>query len=327
MAGSEGESIAAARVRMRRKIRLGAWSFPRFRAFSSSEKMYPSKRVAILVASPLALILFAALVIPAGTFFVFSFLSFNLRQAQADLTLENYVVALTDPLYRRLAWNTLLIAAPTTLFSVLGGYLIAYYLAFSAVRSRNPLLALVVFSMLASYLVRIYAWRTILGEQGILNSALIAFGLTDGPIELLLFSRTAVIVAQVNLILPFTTLLLYSSLLSISQDIRESASDLGAAPGEVIRRIVIPLSGTALLSATAFTLFVSAGDFVTPVFLGGINSATFGTAIADELRVTSNYALGSALSFVMLFAFAVMYVLARFVMRFVGFLPPIGTQR
>jgi spermidine/putrescine transport system permease protein len=267
-----------------------------------------------------------ALVIPAGTFFVFSFFSFNLRQAQAGFTLENYIVALTDPLYQRLAWNTLLIATPTTLYSVFGGYLIAYYLAFRAARSRNPLLALVVFSMLASYLVRIYAWRTILGEQGILNSALSAIGWINGPIDLLLFSRTAVIVAQVNLLLPFTTLLLYSSLLSISRDIRESARDLGAAPGEVIRRIVIPLSGPALLAATAFTFFVSAGDFITPVFLGGINSATFGTAIADELRVTSNYAMGSALSFVMLLAFVVMYVVVRFIMRLAGFLPTLGTQ-
>jgi spermidine/putrescine transport system permease protein len=288
--------------------------------------MHPTFRMSVLVTSPLALILLVTLVIPAGTFFVFSFLTFNLRKVQMHFTLDNYVIALTDPLYRKLAWNTLLIATPTTLLAVVGGYLVAYYLAFNAARSRNPLLALVVLSMMASYLVRIYAWRTILGEQGIFNSALAYIGFTDGPIELLLFSRMAVTVAQVNIFLPFTTLLLYSSLLSITRDLRESACDLGAAPGEVIRRIVIPLSGTALLSATMFTFFVSAGDFITPVFLGGRNSATFGTAIADELRLTSNYALGSALSFIMLFGFAVSYLLVKYPMKLVGFLPRRGIE-
>ena len=286
--------------------------------------MNPTARMSVLVTTPLALILLVSLVIPAGIFFVYSFLTFNLRQVQVNFTLENYFIALTDPLYRKLAWNTLLIATPTTLLAVAGGYLTAYYLVFNAERSRNPLLALVVLSMMASYLARIYAWRTILGEQGILNSALASIGLTDKPIELLLFSRTAVIIAQVNIFLPFTTLLLYSSLLSIERDLRESARDLGAAPGEVIRRIVIPLSGSALLSAIMFTFFVSAGDFITPVFLGGRNSATFGTAIADELHVTSNYALGSALSFVMLLGFAVFYVLVRYPMKLVGFLPRRG---
>jgi spermidine/putrescine transport system permease protein len=286
--------------------------------------MYYATRLPVIFIAPLSLLLGATLVVPAGIFFGYSFRSVSFRQIQPGLTWENYAAVLTDPLYWRLASNTLLIAVPTTLASVACGYLLAYFLVFHAGRMRGPLLAAIVLSMMASYLVRIYAWRTILGEEGILNSALQIIGATNEPIGLLLFSRSAVVVAQVNIILPFTTLLLYASLTSITRDIREGARDLGAGPLEVVRRIVLPLTGPSLLSAVVFTLFVSAGDFVTPVFLGGTNSATFGTVIADELRITSNFGLGSALSFAMLGGFGLSYVAVRSAMKTLGLLPGSG---
>ena len=117
------------------------------------------------------------------------------------------------------------------LISVAGGYAIAYYLAFKAKRSRTPLFALVVVSMLASYLARIYAWRTLMGSDGIVNSTLQSLGLVHHPVSWLIFSRTPVILAEANLYLPIAALILYASLSGLPPELEEAARDLGAGQG------------------------------------------------------------------------------------------------
>jgi spermidine/putrescine transport system permease protein len=267
-------------------------------------------------------LLIATILVPAATFLVYSFYRFVLLEPRAGFELTNYSTVLSDPLYRKLAWNSLAIAVPTTVLSVVFGYVIAYYLAFVAgTRPRQVVLALVVISLMASYLVRIYAWRTLLGEHGLINSALESVGLINKSLGFLLFSRFAVVVAQVNLFLPFTTLLLYASLSGLSSQLVEGARDLGARRAEALRRVLLPLSGQAILAAASLTFFLSAGDYITPVFLGGTNASTFGTAISDQLRITGNYPLGAALSFVMVAAFAGVYVVLRLSMRATKLLP------
>jgi spermidine/putrescine transport system permease protein len=281
-------------------------------------------RLGAALASPLILLLIATIVVPAGTFLAYSFYDFVLLEPKPGFQLDHYSTALTDPLYHKLAWNSIAIAVPATVLSVAFGYVLAYYLAFVASRrSRQVLLALVVISLMASYLVRIYAWRTLLGEQGLINSALEGIGLIDKPFGFLLFSRFAVVVAQVNLFLPFTALLLYASLSGLSAQLVEGARDLGARRAEALRRVLVPLSGHAILAAAALTFFLSAGDYITPVLLGGTNSSTFGTAISDQLRITGNYPLGAALSFVMVAGFAAVYWGLRLSMRAAGMLPKV----
>ena len=146
-------------------------------------------------------------------------------------------------LYRIVARNTLAIAIPTTVISVVGGYAIGYYLVFGATRGRRLLLTLVVVAMLASYLARIYAWRTLMGEQGIVNSALISIGVTDKPVSWLLFSRVPVVAAEVNLFMPIAALISFASLSGVPPEVREVARDLGAGPVQTLRRITVPLSG------------------------------------------------------------------------------------
>jgi spermidine/putrescine transport system permease protein len=180
--------------------------------------------------------------------------------------------------------------------------------------------------MMASYLARIYAWRTLMGDDGIINSGLHSAGLIDHPIGFLLFSRFAAIVAEINLYLPFVTLLLYAGLSTVSTDVSEAARDLGAGRGQVLRRVILPLIGPALLAGVAFTFFLSCGDYITPALLGGASSDTFGTAIADQLEVSLNYPLGAAISFVMVAAFVVFFVGVRFAMRSTHLLPRLQAQ-
>lgn len=280
-----------------------------------------SRRLAAFLITPLGALLLFGVVIPVALLFAFSFFHLHLLDVVPGATIDNYRAVLTSSLYRTYAINTLLIAAPTALLAVLGGYVLAYFLAFRS-RHARVLLAAVVIALMGSYLALIYSWRTLSGESGIFNSLLQGLHVTHAPLGILLFSRAAVIAAEINFFLPFTTLVLYSSLTSISPGLEAAARDLGASRSTTLRRVMLPLSGTALFGAMLFVFFLSAGDYITPVFLGGIgSSATFGTLIADQLSTTLNYPLGAAIAFVMLALFLALVVMLRLGMRAVGFLP------
>jgi spermidine/putrescine transport system permease protein len=282
-----------------------------------------SRRLAAFLLTPLGALLLLAVIVPVAMLFAFSFFHIGaLLQVVPSFTTDNYRKVFTTELYRTYALNTVLIAAPTALLSVVGGYVLAYYLAFRAGRARGLLLVAIVIALMGSYLALIYSWRTLSGEHGIINSLLQAAHVTDQPLSVILFSRTAVVVAETNFFLPFTTLVLFSSLTAIPPGLEAAARDLGASRRMTLRRIVLPLSGTALFGATLFVFFLAAGDYITPVFLGGIGSSgTFGTLIADQLSTTLNYPLGASIAFVMLALFAVFVVVLRLAMRGVGLLP------
>ena len=267
-----------------------------------------SRRLAVVLVLPLSLLLIVGGLVPAGILFVYSFYDYSLFQISPAFHITWYREILSNPVYRTVTRNTLAIALPTVLATVAGGYTIAYYLAFRAKRSRTPLFALVVISMLASYLARIYAWRTLMGGNGIVNSTLIAAGVIRQPISWLIFSRV-----PINLYLPIATLILFASLSGIPPELEEAARDLGAGRAQALRRVIIPPSGAALLGASALCFFLSAGDYVTPAFLGGVaSSQTLGTTIATAIQTEGNYPLGSALSFGMLLVFAI-YTVVLFV--------------
>lgn len=285
-----------------------------------------SRRGALALLAPLTLILAGAIVVPAGIFFLYSFYSFELLEPRPGFDLGHYTTVLGDELYRRLAWNTVKIALPTTIVSVCAGFALAYYIALCRGRLRSLLVALVVVSMLASYLARIYAWRTLLGQEGILASVIQTTGVGDGVPDFLFFSRVSVVIGQVNFLLPFTTLVLYAGLSGVPERLRDAGRDLGARPLTVFTRVTLPLVGPALLSAIVFTFFLSAGDYLTPLLLGGSEGSTYGTVISDQLKLTGNYPLGAALSFVMVAAFALAYAVVRLSMRSLGLLPTRGAR-
>jgi spermidine/putrescine transport system permease protein len=281
-----------------------------------------SGRVAGILLAPLGILLVAAVLIPAGILLVYSLYGYSLFEIHRQMSLDWYRQIADQDLYRIVARNTLAIAIPTTVISVVGGYAIGYYLVFGATHGRRLLLTLVVVAMLASYLARIYAWRTLMGEQGIVNSALISIGVTGKPVSWLLFSRVPVVAAEVNLFMPIAALISFASLSGVPPEMREVARDLGAGPAQTLRRITVPLSGRGLYGAAALTFFLSCGDYITPAFLGGVSSSqTIGTTISTQLVTTGNYPLGAALSFAMIVMFIVYAVVLYAVLRGCRLLP------
>lgn len=284
--------------------------------------MRAERGIAVALGFPLAALLVAGVLVPGAILFAYSFLGFSNYEIQPGFRLDWYRTILSDGIYRAVALNTLAIAVPTTIASVAGGYAIAHHIVFDARRSARVLFVLVVVSLLASYLARVYAWRTLMGSEGIINTALLSLGLVDEPVGWLLFSRFPVILAEINLYMPVAALIAFASLAGIPGEIREAARDLGAGPLQTLLRVTIPATGPAVFASAALTFFLSCGDYITPAFLGGPGTAsTFGTLIATRITMDGNYPIGAALSFTMVAAFAAYAAVLFVALRALRFLP------
>jgi spermidine/putrescine transport system permease protein len=283
--------------------------------------MQINRRLEAILLSPLGLFLMVTVVIPAVILLGYSFFAWRFLSPVSGPTLDNYLTALREPVNRQVLINTLVIGIPTTIGALVGGYALAYYTVFGGGRGRRTMFALIVTALMASYLVRIYAWRILLGDSGIINGLLVGLGVIDAPLQFLLFSRPAAILAEIALFMPLAGLAFYAALTGISPDYREASQDLGAARAETFRRITLPLTGPAVLSTTALVFFLSAGDYVTPVLVGGIDSSTVGTIIATKMGPAGDYGAGSAMSFLVLFGFVLVFLLLRALMSAGRLLP------
>ncbi|MEZ0236128.1 MAG: ABC transporter permease [Actinomycetota bacterium] len=252
---------------------------------------------------------------PLLVFLVYSFLTNELYAVGLPFTLEAYADALTSSLNRTLARNSLVVGLLTASTTVIVGLPIAYWLRFVARRSRLAVLFLITASMFASYLVRIYAWRTVLGSRGLINSALERTGLIDEPLGFLLYSRFAVVVALVHIFLPYVVLVLFAGMGPVSEGLLESARDLGANASLLWRRVLLPIMAAPAFSAFVFVFILSSADYVTPQFLGGKDGVTLGVQIQQNFIAVGNWPLAAATSFLMLLAFVAVYAIGSFALR------------
>lgn len=261
--------------------------------------------------APVTLFLTIFFVVPLGIFFVYSFWVTRRYELVADWTVANYTEAVSEPAYRRLLWNTLLLAFLASAFTLAIAYPFAYAIHFRLRRFREPLLFLVLLALFSGYLVKIYAWKTILGNRGVINEALLRLGVVDEPLSFLLYSRPAAIITFVNFLVPLAVLPIYASLQNVADEQVEAARDLGAGAWAAFRRITLPLTRDGLLVAFAFAFIIAAGDYVTPQLVGGTSGAMIGKAVVSTFGVTFNWPLGSALAFLTLAAVVTILVSAR----------------
>ncbi|MDQ7250361.1 ABC transporter permease [Dongia sedimenti] len=238
-------------------------------------------------------------VIPMCSLFVLSFWRAQGFDIVPTFTLDSYAKIASSPLYRIILLRTIGVGLVTAAITVPIAFALSYLMRFVFERRAQLILQLLLISLFSGYLVRIYAWRTILGKQGLLNSTFTWLGLIDAPIEFLIYSRFAVIVTLVGLLLPLAVLPIYSAMSNISRDHLEIASDLGSRRLYLVRTILIPMALPGVNTAFAFTFLLAAGDFVTPNLVGGSQGIMIGNVIADQFRGTgANWPLGAALAFV-----------------------------
>ncbi len=218
-----------------------------------------------------------------------------------ELTLENYRRLFGTELYPDTILFSAGIALRVTLFSLLLAYPLAYLLAFKVKRHKQLMYMAVIIPLWVSYLVRAYAWKIILGQEGILNGLLQSAGLIDQPLTFLLYSRWAVILALTHIYTPFTLMPIYAVLEAIPVTLKEASQDLYANRWQTFLRVILPLSLPGVLAGSTFAFVLSMGDFLAPQLLGGNDSALMVSNLVWSLfGVAYNWPLGAAVSVVVL---------------------------
>lgn len=251
------------------------------------------------VALPPLLWVMLCLVAPYAILFVHSFFSVADGAIVHRFTLANYAKLLETPLYLEVLWASVKIALAVTLLALCLAYPLAYYLSFHA-RHKNLLYQLVIIPLWVSYLVRAYAWKTILGSTGVLNRLLMDLHLTSQPVEFLLYSPFAVVVTLVHIYTPFAFLPIYAALEHIPRPLVEASQDLGAGARETFRRVILPLSLPGVIAGATFAFVLSLGDFLAPLLVGGPTTLMISNVVVTLFGAAYDWPLGAAISLCML---------------------------
>ncbi|WP_320200742.1 ABC transporter permease (plasmid) [Agrobacterium sp. rho-13.3] len=262
--------------------------------------------------------------LPAGFLLVYSFWTSTGFRIVPSFSMVNYVSSISSKLFIDVTLNAIFIGLVTAIVSVALSVPVAYYLTYVA-RSKAVYYAILL-TWFSSYLVRIYAWRTLLGTNGLINTLLVQIGIIDTPISVLLFSRLAVGIALVHIYLPFCVLLVVSSFSEIKKELLEAARDLGTGASGAFWKVIAPNAANGLLGAFTLTFLLASGDYVTPQMLGGTTGQTTGLLIADYFRRSGNWPLGAAQAFIMFAISVAVYVILLFVGRLTGLVPKTVTS-
>src|ERR1700720_766920 len=255
-----------------------------------------SRTYKTLVAVPPLLWVGVFLLLPYALMFAHSFWQVRDGFLIHQWNLQNYRALFTNPLYFQVFLRTARIAASVTLCSLLLGYPLAYYLSFRAGPRKELLYQLVIVPLWVSYLVRGYAWKTILGSGGVLNGFLQYLHTTPEPVSYFLYSPFAVVLMLTHIYTPFVFLPLYAALEHIPRNLVEASHDLGAGSRATFLRVILPLSLPGLLAGATFAFVLTLGDFLAPLLVGGPSSIMIANIVQSLFGTAYDWPLGAAIS-------------------------------
>ena len=187
----------------------------------------------------------------------------------------------------------------TALLCLTIGYPFSYFIARSSPSARPALLMMVMLPFWISFLLRVYAWKGILADQGILNQLLLYLGIIQEPVQML-YSNISMLVGMTYVYLPFMILPLYANLVKMDLRLLEAAYDLGASPFRAFWLVTVPLSRTGIIAGFMLVFIPSVGEFVIPSLLGGPENLMIGRVVWDEMFTSNNWPRASALAVVMI---------------------------
>lgn len=241
----------------------------------------------LLLASPLALILALFLIVPIGTIIVVSFFDYDSVRMFPAFVWTNYEELFLSPITWKTYFQTLQFAAITWAICLVVGFTVAYFLAFHI---ASPLMQTVLFLVCTipfwtSNVIRMISWIPFLGRNGLLNQALIGMGAIEEPLEFLLFSNFAVILAYVHLYALFMVVPIFNSMVRIDRALIEAARDAGATEWQVLRNVVVPLARPGIMIGSILVVAVVMGDFVTVRLMSGGQSASVGLMMVNAMSL------------------------------------------
>ena len=254
--------------------------------------------------------------VPIAIVSAYSFDVYSLDPGPHGFTLAAWHDFIHSSIYLRLFWKSVKMSLLVSAIIVVLAYPLAYYLALSGTKRKYVLLLLLIAPFLTSYLLRVLAWKVILGDHGVINSFLFWTGLRDPdhPISQLLYSRFAVMLVLGYIWLPFVALPIFVALESLDTRLLEAASDLGASRLQAFRKVTLPLSLPGVFAAFLFVFIPTLGEFVTPSLVGGTSGYMYGNQIVDLFGTGfPDWQTGSVLAIFLLLVVAVLTVVfARF---------------
>jgi len=245
-------------------------------------------------------------VVPLSIMFVFSLWEVRDYRINHAWTLEQYRATLGSRLWRVLLFRTLTTALIVASIATAVGLPLAWFVSQRLKRTKMLALILLLLPLWVSFLLRAYSWKVILGDRGILNTFLIDIGVIKEPLNALLYSRTAVVIALLYVSIPFVFAPIFVAFERIPREVLAASGDLGGSGLRTFFHVAVPLAMPGIVTGFAFSFVLSVGDFVTPTLVGGTSGTMVGALIVSQFGLAFNWPLGAAMAltlFVVVLAF------------------------
>ncbi len=258
------------------------------------------------------------LAVPVAVTITFSFWTQSYLDLDTTFTLANYQEVWSKPIYRVLMLRSLIIAGIVTAATVILAYPLAYYISFHVKERQALWIFLITIPFWTSYLLRIFAWKLILGYNGVINSSLMELGIIAEPLEFILHNANAVVLTLSHAWLPFAILPIFVSLQKIDRSLLEAANDLGDGPVMRFLRVTLPLSLPGVIAASLIVFIPTIGDYVTPKLVGGSDGLMIANMIQVQFGKANNWPLGAALAMTSMLLVTAVSVAFILITRFLG---------
>jgi len=246
--------------------------------------------------SPTLMAMILGLVMPLAVLFTLSFWIQEYLDFIQTFSLKNYTDFFQKPIYIKILFKSIRMSSLVTFVTVLLAYPMAYFIAFRIQRNKLIWLILITVPFWTSYLLRVFAWKIMLGYNGVINSGLKSLGLLNEPLEFLLYNPTSVVITLAHAWAAFAILPIYVSMEKIDRSLLEAARDLGENSFMTFVRVTLPLSLPGVIAASLLVFIPTVGDYVTPSLVGGPRGIMIGNIIQSMFGKAQNWPLGAAIS-------------------------------
>jgi spermidine/putrescine transport system permease protein len=277
----------------------------------SSKANRERKPGSYIMGLPVSFWLFIIVITPVILMFIMSFKLKSGYDIVNTFTFGNYLEFFRNPTYWKILLKSFRMAFTVSFTAIVASYPLAYFISRRLRKFRNLFYMMIITPLWVSYLIRIIAWRTILGNKGLLNSLLMNIGITKEPLEFLLYNQVSVVIALTYIAIPFVFIPLYTSLEKIPNNLIDAARDLGANEFNTFISVILPLSAPGLFTGFMLSFIVALGDYIIPQQLGGTGGIMFGNIIWSQFGTASNWPQGSALGFILFFIAAVVLAITQ----------------
>lgn len=240
------------------------------------------------------------ILIPIGVMAAYSLWSVEDFKIVKKMSFGNYEEIFLNCTYLTVLWKTIRLSVFVGLLASLISYPLAVYICYFGGRYKHFLYLAVLAPLLVGYLIRVYAWRSILSENGVINSILTMTGILAEPTDKLLFNSFSVVVTMLCIAIPFTFIPIYNAIEKIPAYLLNAAADLGASTRQTFITVLFPLSLPGLATGFMFAFIAALGDYMTPSLVGGTSGIMIGNIVQSQFGNSFNWPLGSALAIIIL---------------------------